>query len=324
MVHSSQPAVVVIVGPTASGKTKLAVQLARRFKGEIISADSRQVYRGMDIGSGKDLTEYGVKLKIKPALPAGRNQKAKIFRIPYHLIDIASPKGQFTVAQYQRLAYKAIEDILARGKVPIICGGTGLYVSAVVEGYTLPEQPRANGEWRMVRKKLDQLSLRQLAARLKKIDPKTYQIIDKKNRRRVQRALEIFYLTGQPKSAVLKKQPPPYRFLLCGVTVSKSTLHSRIARRLERRLKQGMIAEVKKLHRDGVSWKKLESFGLEYRFVAQYLQKKISRTQMITELQKEIEQYAKRQLTWFRRYHDIAWIQSSAEASKLVTHFLNQ
>ena len=182
--------VLVIVGPTSSGKTKLAVRLARRFGGEIVSADSRQVYRGMDIGTGKDLGDYG--------------------RVPYHLIDVASPKKQFTVAEYQRRAYRAIDDILKRGRLPIVCGGTGLYVTALTEGYVLPQNQKSKIKNQKLRKKLEKLNLEQLLGKLKTVDPATYRVVDKKNRRRVQRALEIFYLTGRPKSEQTTKQKPPY------------------------------------------------------------------------------------------------------------------
>ncbi len=281
------PQVIVIVGPTASGKTSLAVSLAKKLRGEIISADSRQVYRGMDIGSGKDLKEYG--------------------KVPYHLIDIVSPKTNFTLAQWQKAAYKAIDDIVARGKVAIVCGGTGLYVQALVEGYTLPLDK--NIQSKVSRVTLQKLTLAQLLARLKKIDPKTYKIIDRNNRRRIERAVEIYYQTGKPKSQQEKPQKPPYEFIMIGVKRSPEKLRERINQRLDQRLKQGMVAEVKRLHAQGVSWKRLESFGLEYRFVAHFLQKKITRIEMREQLQKAIWQFSRRQMTWFRRMN-VEWIET--------------
>ncbi len=293
------PQVIVIVGPTASGKTSLAISLAKKLHGEIISADSRQVYRGMDIGSGKDLKEYG--------------------KVPYHLIDIVSPKTNFTLAQWQKAAYKAIDDIVARGKVAIVCGGTGLYIQALVEGYTLPsvtlsssKGDKTNAMLRQaqhdIRVKLQKLTLAQLLARLRKVDPKTYKIIDRNNRRRIERAVEIYYQTGKPKSQQIKPQKPPYEFILIGVKRSPETLRERINQRLDQRLKQGMVAEVKRLHDQGVSWKRLESFGLEYRFVAYFLQKKITRIEMREQLQKAIWQFSRRQMTWFRGMN-VEWIE---------------
>lgn len=309
------PPVVVIVGPTASGKTKLAVALARRFNGEIISADSRQVYRGMDVGTGKDLDAYGVKAQSV-------KRKAKNNPVRYHLIDVVSPRRQFTVAEYQRRAYRAIEDILRRGKLPIICGGTGLYVDAVVQGFQLPGLRIANDELRQVRQRLDRLTLLQLHAQLQRVDPVTYRVIDRQNRRRVQRAVEIFYATGQPKSRQLVKRPPPYRFLILGVRLAGAKLHRRIAARLRRELRQGLVAEVKRLHRRGLSWQRLESFGLEYRWVSRYLRGVVSQPAMERQLCGAIKAYARRQMTWWNRHSTIVWVSGTRAARRRVVALL--
>ena len=294
---------IVILGTTASGKTQLAVKLARRFNGEIISADSRQVYQGMDVGTGKDLKEYG--------------------KIHYHLIDIVSPKTQISVADWQQKAYQAIADILKRGKVPIICGGTGLYISALIEGYVLPSAKSYKLKAISLRSRLDELTLKELLTRLRKIDFETYKIIDRKNRRRVQRALEIYYLTGQSKSTQLKKEKPPYEFFLLGLTFPKDILSKRIEKRLKQRLeKEGLIDEVRKLRRQGVSWKRLDEFGLEYRFIATYLQKKISYEEMVEQLKKAIVNFVKRQMTWFKRDKKIKWLKHQSAAKNLVSRFL--
>lgn len=296
---NANPKVLVIIGTTSSGKTKLAVKLARKFNGEIISADSRQVYKGMDVGTGKDLKEYGKAL--------------------YHLIDIISPKKQFTVADWQVKANRAIKDILKRGKLPIIAGGTGLYISALTEGYVFSETRNQKPE---IRNNLNKLSLSQLLIKLKKVDPQTYKIIDKKNPRRVQRALEIYYQTGQPKSAQTKKKKPKYDFLILGLQLPKEELKKKILKRLKDRLdKEGMVAEVKKLRHQGLSWKRLEEFGLEYGYTAKYLQGKLKYEEMVDQLGKAIVNFAKRQITWFKRDKSIHWIKPS-EAEKLVDKFL--
>jgi len=288
------PKVLVVLGTTASGKTKLAVSLARKLKGEIISADSRQVYRDMDIGSGKDLKEYGM--------------------VPHHLIDIADPKKQLTAPQWQKMARQKIQEILSRQNLPIVCGGTGLYLSALTEGYTFTENQAQNNKWRQ---KLNKLTLKQLLKRLQKIDIKTYNLIDKNNRRRVQRALEIFYLSGKPKSETDQKNLPPYQFIKIGLTYPRETLNHRIEKRLIQRLeKEGMINEVKRLHQRGVSWQRLESFGLEYRFLAQYLQKKTSYEEMVPLLNRAIADFAKRQMTWFKRDKEIIW---TKDIRKIIT-----
>jgi len=293
--------VLVIVGPTASGKTKLAVGLARRFNGEIVSADSRQVYRGMDIGTGKDLKEYGT--------------------IKYYCIDIASPKRQFTVAQFKRCAEAAIQDIVKRGRLPIVVGGSGLYISALVDGLQL-QTGKPDAE---IRKRLGKKTLVQLLALLKRVDLTTYKVIDKKNRRRVERALEIYYQTGKRKSQIARRTVSPYDFLQIGVVVPKEKLKKNIAKRLQQRLEQaGMIDEVRRLRRQGVSFKRLEDFGLEYRYIARYLQKKITYEEMVEQLQKAIWQFSKRQMTWFKRDPRIIWVTIGREAVSQIKRLLNR
>lgn len=300
--------IIVILGSTATGKTKLAVKLAKKFNGEIVSADSRQVYKGMDIGTGKDLKDYG--------------------QVPYHLIDIVSPKTNYTLDRWLKDAKKAIKDILSRGKLPIVVGGTGLYISALTEGYVLPETGSKKPAYAKalagkpeIRDQLDQLSLKQLLVKLKKIDPKTYKIIDKKNRRRVQRALEIYYQTGRSKSEQAKRQKPPYDFLLLGLTLPKEDLKKKIDKRIDQMIEQGLVEEIKSIKKTDVSYSRLKSLGLESRLAALYLQKEISLEEMVGELKKQTWQFAKRQLTWFKRNEKIKWIKAG-EAEKLVKNFL--
>ncbi|MGB9743165.1 MAG: tRNA (adenosine(37)-N6)-dimethylallyltransferase MiaA [Minisyncoccales bacterium] len=289
---------IVILGPTASGKSDLAVKIAKKFNGEVISADSRQVYRGMDIGTAK-ITKKEMK------------------GIPHHLLDVASPKRRFTVAQYHRLALKAIEKIFKKGKIPILCGGTGFYIQAVVDGILIPEVPP---NWRL-RKKLEKQTTEELYSQLKKLDPRRAKDIDKKNKRRLIRALEIIIKTKKPIPSV-GSQPLPYPVLMIGLKKDKNKLKQLIRKRLLKRLKRGMIAEVKKLHQNGISWQKLEEFGLEYRYIAQYLQKKITKNEMINSIQKESERLVKQQMTWFKRDQRIRWVTSKKEAEKLIENFL--
>ena len=307
---NSQPKLIVILGPTAVGKTRLAVRLAYHFGGEIISADSRQVYRGMDLGTGKDLADYYIKGK----------------KIPYHLIDVIAPNTVFNAAKYQKLAYRAIDDVLSRGKLPFLVGGTGLYLDAVIRGYqfSVPEQKISAVEFQRLRKKLDQLTLAQLLARLKKIDLISYRKIDQKNRRRVQRALEIFYSTGQIKSAVYKMASPGYDLLILGVKHPLKKIYQKIDRRLVERLNSGLIAEVRKLHRKGVSWKRLEEFGLEYRYIARYWRGVLAYEELLKQLPAAIHHFAKRQLTWFKRNPDIRWLKSYPVAVREIKKFLQK
>jgi len=323
--------IIVVLGPTAAGKTKIAVRLAADFDGEIISADSRQVYRGMDVGTGKDLQEYRVekvqssKFKVQNKLnpPAGE-QNSKFVVIPHRLIDVADPKTNFNVAKYQKLAYRAIADILGRGRVPIICGGTGLYIDAVLKGYLINYELRiTNHEFKKIRKKLEKQSLEELLEELKKIDLATWKVIDKKNRRRVQRAVEIFYETGRPKSEIMTMKRPPYQFLEIGINYPREILNERIEKRLKERLaKEDMIGEVRKLHRQGVSWRRLDDFGLEYRWISRYLRGQISYNEMADSLARDIKAFAKRQMTWFKRDKEIVWENDYKRIKKVARDFL--
>ncbi len=320
---------IVIVGPTASGKTSLAVELARKFNGEIVSADSRQVYRGMDIGTGKDLKDYrkgsGVRFQV-------------LGTVRHHLIDVVSPSTNFTLAQYQKRAYRAIKDILKRGKVPILVGGTGLYVQAVVDGYVLPHAPPDP----QLRAGLAKLSVSKLCAQLKKLDPITYRVIDKNNRRRLERAIEICLGTGIPLSKQRAKQAPPYKVLMLGLSPARQVLDRRIDARLKERLQQGMIEEVARLHKQGISWKRLESFGLEYRYISRYLRSRpqekrahfvdrqkvreieneIGYDEIVRELSGAIKDFSRRQMTWFKRDARIVWMKKKRETVRLVKEFL--
>ena len=290
---------IAIVGPTASGKTGLSIKLAKKFNGEVVSADSRQVYRGMDIGTGKVT-------------------KKEMQGIPHYLLGVVSPKNRFTVSQYQKLALRAIRNIQKKNKIPFLVGGTGFYIQSVVDGIIIPE---VKPDWKL-RKKLEKKSAEELFLTLKKLNPKRAKNIDRYNKRRLVRAIEIVLKTEKPIPA-LKKSPLPYPVLIIGVKKDFPELKKLIRKRLFGRLRQGMVAEVQKLRKSGVSWKRLEEFGLEYRYIALHLQKKLSYQEMVEKLQKEIEHYAKRQMTWFKRDKKIKWVKSCKEAEPIVKRFLN-
>jgi tRNA dimethylallyltransferase len=287
--------IIAIVGPTASGKSDLAIRLAQKFNGEIISADSRQVYKGMDIGTGKI-------------------SKKEQRLLPHHLIDIVSPKKIFTVAEFKKRGEKTIKDISNNNKIPIIVGGTGQYIDTLIYNLSLP-QVTPNYK---LRSKLEKQTVEQLFKQLKKLDPQRAKNIDAKNPRRLIRAIEIITATGQPIEPI--KQESPYRVLWLGL--KPKDLDKRISTRLLVRIKQGMISEVKKLHSQGISWQRLYDLGLEYRWVGQYLQNKITKDEMIFDLEQSIRQYSKRQMTWFKRNKNIHWIKSLEEAKKLTKAFV--
>ncbi len=290
--------IVVILGPTASGKSEMAVKIAKKFNGEIISADSRQVYRGMDIGTGK-IT------------------KKEMQGIPHYLLDVTSPKRRFSVVQYRKLAIIAIDKIFRNARVPILCGGTGFYIQAVVDGIIIPE---VKPDWRL-RKKLEEKNTDELFNLLKKVDAKRAKSIEPKNKRRLIRALEIVIKTKKPVPPLIKK-PPQFEILMIGIKRSQKELKKKIYQRLLKRLRGGMVLEVKKLRKSGISWKRLEEFGLEYRYISRYLQGKLNQQEMIEKLQKEIEHYAKRQMTWFKKDKQIYWIKNYRQIGKLIKKFL--
>lgn len=303
-----KPKIIVILGQTATGKSELAVKIAKKFSafggGEIISADSRQVYKGLDIGSGK-IT------------------KKKMRGIKHYLLDVTNPKRVFTVSQYQKLAKKAIQKILKKGKMPIICGGTGLYINTLIYDYYLPEvTPQLK-----LRKELEKLSTEELFKKLQKLDFRRAKNIDKNNRRRLIRALEIILTTGRKVGILQQAQSKKlfYDFLKIGIKKSPEELKGLIKKRLLRRLKQGMIREVKSLHeKQKISWQRLDDLGLEYRYISRYLRGTLSKQEMIEAIEKESWQYAKRQMTWFKRDKDIYWISETDEVIKLVENFLSQ
>lgn len=275
--------ILVIVGPTATGKSNLAVRLARKFNGEIISADSRQVYKGMDIGTGK-IT------------------KKEMYSVPHYLLDVVSPKKVFTVADYKVQAGEAIEGIIKKGKLPIICGGTGFYVRSIVDNLAIPEVLADT----KLRKQLGKKAAAELFSELKKLDPRRAKEIDSNNPVRLIRAIEVARVLG----SVPKLKPDSdnkYEFLQIGLRLNKEGLNEKIHKRLLKRIRQGMIAEIKKLKNSGVSWNRLHSFGLEYRFVSDYLRGKTGKDEMVSKLETAIKQYAKRQTTWFKKDARIKW-----------------
>lgn len=291
--------IIVILGPTSSGKSSLAVKLAKKFCGEIISADSRQVYKGMDIGSGK-IT------------------KDEMMGIPHYLLDIASPKRNFSVGRYQRMTEKAILDITKRGKVPILCGGTAFYLKVITEGIILP---KTKPDWKL-RKELEKKDVKELYQILKKLDPRRAGSIEKDNPRRLIRAIEI--VTKSKKAVQVIKKGSRFISLKLGIKTEQEKLNKAIKKRLIKRLEKGMIEETKKLKESGISWKRLDGFGLEYRWIARYLQKKIPYNQMVESLYKDIVKFSKKQMAWFKKDDEIEWIKRYREAVPLVKHFLQK
>jgi len=282
---------ICILGPTASGKTKHAVKLAMETGGEIISADSRQVYRGMDIGTGKDIADYS----------------ADGISVPYHLIDIVNAGEKYNIFRYQRDFINAYKDIIARGKQPILCGGSGLYIEAATRGYALPEVPPDP----QLRDELEKFTMEELSARLASMKS-PHNVSDLDSKKRVIRALEIAVF--ESKSPVIREEPLAIKTKYIGISVSREERNARIDQRLKERLQNGMIEEVERLIASGIAPENLIYYGLEYKFVTLYLTGKLSYVEMEFQLATAIHQFAKRQMTWFRgmerRGIHIEWVES--------------
>ncbi len=280
---------ICILGPTASGKTKYAVKLASETDGEIISADSRQVYRGMDIGTGKDLKDYVV----------------NGIEIPYHLIDIVEPGTKFNIFQYQQDFNRVYADIVSRGKQPVLCGGSGLYIESVTRGYLLTEVPPDP----QLRSQLESLSMDELTEKLSSLK-KLHNTTDLDSKKRVIRAIEI--ALHENETSVNSGTNPIFTTKYIGISVSREERIERIDRRLKERLKEGMIEEVQRLLDGGLTPEDLIYYGLEYKYVTLFLIGKLTFSQMESQLATAIHQFAKRQITWFRgmerRGINIEWV----------------
>ena len=288
-----------ILGPTASGKTTVAARLAAEIGGEIVSADSRQVYRRMDIGTGKDLDDYEVK-----------NENGEVTNVPYHLIDICEPGTKYNLFEYQQDFYDVYQDIRRRGAVPILCGGTGLYIEAVLKGYKLSPVPQ-NQE---LRDSLEGKPLNELTEMLKGLKEKNgsnmHNTTDVDSCQRAIRAIEIE--TYNLEHPTPRRELPPVESLIIGIDIDREERRAKITRRLKARLEEGMVEEVKALLDEGIPADDLIYYGLEYKFLTEYLTGVASYGEMTNRLEIAIHQFAKRQMTWFRgmerRGFKIHWI----------------
>ena len=296
---------ITILGPTASGKTPLAAALAQRIGGEILSADSRQVYRRMDIGTGKDLSDYG--------------------DVPYHLIDICEPGTKYNLFQYQQDFFDAYEDIRSRGVQPILCGGTGLYIEAVLKGYHLSPVPQNQP----LRDSLEGRSLEELTAMLRELKAKSGSVMhnttDVDSCQRAIRAIEIE--TYNLEHPMPLRELPPIPSSIIGVNIDRELRREKITRRLKARLDEGMVDEVRALLDSGIPAEDLIYYGLEYKFLTEYVIGQLSYDEMFRQLEIAIHQFAKRQMTWFRgmerRGFTIHWIDATLPTEKKVEQILD-
>ncbi|MBQ9215146.1 MAG: tRNA (adenosine(37)-N6)-dimethylallyltransferase MiaA [Prevotella sp.] len=295
---------ITILGPTASGKTPIAARLAAEIGGEVISADSRQVYRRMDIGTGKDLGDYVVPMV---------NGQSSMVNVPYHLINICEPGTKYNLFEYQQDFFDVYQDVRGRGAVPILCGGTGLYIEAVLKGYHLSPVPQ-DQELRdaLEGKSLDELTL-MLTELKKKTGSNMHNKTDVDSCQRAIRAIEIE--TYNLEHPTPRRELPPVDSIIIGIDIDRELRREKISRRLKARLDGGMVDEVRALLEEGIPAEDLIYYGLEYKFVTEYLTGRLSYDEMVTRLEIAIHQFAKRQMTWFRgmerRGFKIHWIDAS-------------
>jgi tRNA dimethylallyltransferase len=294
MQKKNKQKLIVIIGPTASGKTSLSIKLAKKYGGEVISADSRQVYKELDIGTEKVT-------------------KKEMQGIPHYCLDIASPKRTFTVAQWRKHAEKAIKKITKNGNIPIVAGGTAFYIDALVYDLQFPSvKPNLK-----LRKKLEKKKAKELFSMLKKIDPERAKTVEQKNPRRLIRSIEIATELGRvPK---LSKHKEKYDVLWIGINPGLEKLVEKIENRLDDTFQRGLVKEVKKVRNElGLSWKRINELGLEYRVVGEFLRKEISKEEMKEKIIRELRKYAKRQMTWMKRNKKIKWYKDGDEAVKAI------
>jgi tRNA dimethylallyltransferase len=296
------PKLVVVLGPTASGKSGLGISLAQRFDGEIVSADSRQVYRGLDIGTAKITPEEQL-------------------LVPHYVLDVADPRQVYTVAQFQRDAIAAINDILEREHQPFLVGGSPHYIQAVVDNLDIPRiEPQPE-----LRAQLEKHPLPELLTQLEQLDPQSAATIDRNNPRRVIRALEVNLISGKPFSQQRNMAKPLYRSLLLGIEWPREVLYRRIDARVDERMRQGMVHEVQKLLDEEVSHERLEALGLEYRYISRLLRGEFrDEDEMVERLKYAIHDFTRRQLTWYRKDKRIVWIEGEdgGRAKEIVRTFL--
>lgn len=306
------PKLIAIVGPTGSGKSDLALDIAHQHKGELVSADSRQIYKGLDIGSAKD---PGVWRKDEDGV-----ERYMLNGVAEHLVDLIDPNEEFSVGLYQKRAFEAIDDILSRKRQPILVGGTGLYIQSIIDNLQFPDVAPNQ----VLRDRLAKKSLADLQAAYKACDPVGALSIDHNNRRRLIRAIEVCWVKQKPFSEVQGKGPSKYKTLQLGFDLMREQLYTRLDRRAIGMIEEGLVDEVRDLLDDGADPRKSALSGIGYREVVSFLQGYINEEEMVEQIQRNTRRLAKRQMAWFRRDANIVWVKSTEEALEHVQTFLNE
>jgi tRNA dimethylallyltransferase len=299
MPEIKKPKIIVILGPTASGKTDLSIKLAKNFNGQIICSDSRQIYKYMDLGTGKI-------------------SKKEMQGIKHYMLDILNPNDKYSVGQFKKDATICINKVLKNKKLPFLVGGSAMYLYSIINGQDFPE---TQIDWDK-RKALEQKPLNELLDILENLDPKRFATVQKQNKRRVIRAIEIAEQFGSVPEII---NNPEFDCLLIGIKKEGDNLRQAIKKRILKRIKQGMIDEVKNLHdKKKISWEKLDEFGLEYRWIAKFLQNQITKDEMLMHLEADIWRFSKHQMNWFNKDKNINWVKTTSQAKNLIHNFINQ
>ncbi len=306
----SKPPLIAIVGPTGVGKTELALCLGEKLPAEVISADSRQVYKYMDIGTAKPSPE-------------------ECLKVPHHIIDVVYPDQTFTLAMFLEMAKKAWEEILSRGKIPLLVGGTGQYVWAFLEGWEVPKVPPSPELREKLFKEAQEKGAEALFRRLLELDPEAASFVDPRNIRRVVRALEVCLTTGKPFSQLRRRNPPPFRTLILGLTLPRPELYKRVDRRIEAMLEKGLVAEVERLIKMGYSLDLPSMSGVGYKEIGLYLQGELTLEEAVARMKKRTRNFIRHQYNWFKLSDQrIRWLEAKGEACaqalKLIQAFLRE
>lgn len=307
------PKVIAIVGPTAAGKTSWALQLAKKINGAIISADSRQVYKKMDIGTAKTRGEWQWRANWR-----GLRRSYFVEDIPHHLVDFLDPGKRFTVAEFRDRAIKYVKLSYKNNRIPIVAGGTGLYISSLIDNFRIPRIPPN----KKLRDSLEEKTNEELMGLLGNLDPVTAGTIDQKNTRRIVRALEVCILTGEPFSAQREKGEPMFNVLQIGVEVPRDVLHERIHTRVDKMIERGLVQEIEGLLKQRYSWDLPSMSGIGYKQFKKYFEDNATLEEAAQSLKRDTRRYARRQLTWFRKDNRIQWFTGYEDAEKAALDFL--
>ncbi|PKL72680.1 tRNA (adenosine(37)-N6)-dimethylallyltransferase MiaA [Candidatus Kuenenbacteria bacterium HGW-Kuenenbacteria-1] len=317
-----KPQLIVILGPTASGKSELALKLAKKFNGEIVSADSRQIYKKMNIGTNKIKNKKLSLNEVKELKVKSLNNKVQIINnIPHYMIDIINPNKEFSLAKYKKMTIKIIKNIQKQGKIPFLVGGTGLYISSIINNFQIPKVPPNTKLREKIENEIKKYGIEKVYQKLLKLDPETEKFVQKNNARRIIRALEVCLSKGKLFSQQRQKNKPLFRVLQLGIKTNRKKLLEKINQRVDQMIKDGLIKEVTELAKK-YNWNLQSMSGIGYKQMGMYLRNEINLDETIELIKRDTRRYARRQMTWFKKDDRINWISNQKQSEKLIANFL--